>query len=358
VKKAAEARETPQGKNILLSASPHIRSGESTRRIMWTVSATLMPAAIWAVYFFGIGSALVLAVSIISAVFTEAAVEKIFKAPLTVGDGSAFLTGVLVAFVLPPNCPLYVAAVASFTGIAVAKMAFGGLGSNIWNPALIGRAFVQFAYPQYVSLSEWPIGKSAASAAGAMKASAIGISGSGQAVHAVTQASPLSDTALGTTLSDSPMYGYFDLVTGTIPGSLGEVFKIWLIIGGIYLICRRYVNWRVPFFYILTVAVLVYVFPGKKISSQGFFSGDVIYHIFSGGLILGAFYMATDMVTTPITNKGLIVFGIGCGVLTAVIRLYGGFPEGVCYSILLMNTATPLIDKIIQPKVFGGGKKK
>jgi electron transport complex protein RnfD len=178
------------------------------------------------------------------------------------------------------------------------------------------------------------------------------------ALHAVTQASPLSETALQAAVTDSPMYSYFDLITGTVSGCLGEVSKILLIIGGFYLIYRKYVNWRVPFFYILTVAVLVYLLPGKKIPSQGFFSGDVMYHVFSGGLILGAFYMATDMVTTPITNKGLITFGIGCGVLTAVIRLYGGYPEGVCYSILLMNTATPLIDRIFQPKVFGARKKK
>ena len=154
------------------------------------------------------------------------------------------------------------------------------------------------------------------------------------------------------------IYNYFDLVIGRVPGCLGEVSKVLLILGGLYLIHRRYVNWRVPFFYILSVAALVYIFPGKKIASQGFFHGDVLYHVFSGGLILGAFYMATDMVTTPLTNGGLIIFGIGCGLLTGIIRLYGAYPEGVCYSILLMNTATPLIDRMCATKVFGARKKK
>ena len=330
-----------ESRSILLSASPHIRSGESTRRIMWTVSATLAPAAAWSVYFFGWRSAIIIGSGIVSAVLSEALIELVFKKPVTIGDGSAFLTGFLVAFILPSNCPVYVPAVASFVAIAFAKMTFGGLGQNIWNPALIGRAFVQFAYPQYVSLSEWPFGRGGIAAA-----------------DAITSASPLSEEALRSSLSDVSHYEYLDLFLGKIPGCLGEVSKVLLILGGLYLIYRRYVNWRIPFFYIITLAIIVFVFPGKKIASQGFFSGDFVYHVFSGGLILGAFYMATDMVTTPMTNKGLIVFGIGCGVLTGIIRLYGGYPEGVCYSILLMNTATPMIDRIFRVRVFGGGKRK
>ena len=330
-----------ESRNILLSASPHIRSEESTRRIMWTVSASLAPAAVWAVYFFGWGSALVMASGVISAVLTEALIEMIFKKPVTIGDGSAFLTGLLVAFVLPSNCPVYVPAVASFVGIGLAKMVFGGLGQNIWNPALIGRAFVQFAYPQYVSLSRWPFGRGAVAA-----------------VEAVTGASPLSEEVLQSRFSGVSHYSYLDLLFGRIPGCLGEVSKVLLILGGLYLIYRRYVNWRVPVFYIATLAIFVYVFPGKKMPSQGFFEGDFAYHILSGGLILGAFYMATDMVTTPITNGGLVAFAIGCGLLTGIIRQYGGYPEGVCYSILLMNTATPMIDRVFKTKVFGGARNK
>lgn len=326
--------------SVLLAVSPHIRSVETTQRIMWTVSATLAPAAAWAIYFFGWNAARVIAVSIMSAVLTEALIEAIFKKPITISDGSAFLTGLLVAFTLPSSCPIYVGAVASLIAIAFAKMAFGGLGSNIWNPALIGRAFVQFAYPQFVSLSRWPLG------------------GSVGPVQAISSASPLSYSALKTTLGGLPAYEYFDLIIGRIPGCLGEVSKVLLILGGLYLIYRRYVNWRVPFFFIASLAIFVYILPGKKIPSQGFFNGDVLYHIFSGGLILGAFYMATDMVTTPLTNKGLIAFGIGCGLLTGIIRLYGGYPEGVCYSILLMNTATAMIERILKPKVFGARKKK
>ena len=306
---------------------------------MWSVALALAPAAAASVVLFGPSALAVMAASIVTAVATEAVIQKLRGQPVTVSDGSAFVTGLLLAFVLPSTAPLYVPVVGSFVAIAIAKQCFGGLGYNIWNPALIGRAFVQLAYGSKVSLSEWPAPRWCTMLTG----ETVG------GYDTLTQASPLFKGG------ENIEYEYVDLFLGTIPGCLGETCALALVVGGVFLIVRGYVDWRVPAFYLGTAAVLAAALPGREWIEDSVpqLVGNPGYHILAGGMVLGAFFMATDMVTTPLTKTGMAVFGAGCGILTMLIRFYAGYPEGVCYSILLMNTVTPLIDRWCKPKVFG-----
>jgi Na+-translocating ferredoxin:NAD+ oxidoreductase subunit D len=318
--------------NLLrVSASPHIRSEESINKIMWSVNLALLPACIYGVYIFGIKAFAVIMASIISAVAAEYFAEKFMKKPVTITDGSAVLTGLLIAMCLPPDLPIYMAVIGSFVAIVIAKHSMGGLGYNIFNPAHIARAALMVSWP--VAMTTW-------------RSMSVGI-------DAVASATPLNilkqqgyaqlvDTFGGTG------YLYKAMFLGSRSGSIGETSTILLILGGIYLIYKKYVNWQVPVLMIGTVGILTWVF-----GPAGLFTGDPIFHMMAGGLIIGAFFMATDMVTVPITVKGQIIFAIGAGALTALIRLVGGYPEGVCYSILLMNSITPLIDRFTQPSRFG-----
>jgi len=313
--------------NLIVSSSPHIRSEESIPRIMWTVVLALAPGGVVGVALFGTPALMVICLAVASAVATEAAIQTLRGGSITTSDGSAFLTGLLLAYVLPPNVPWYVPVVGGVFAIGVAKQAFGGLGNNIWNPALAARAFLQLAYPAKVSLSAWPAPR----------------------LDAVTQASPLFK-GMG-----ASQYELLDLLLGKVPGCVGETSALALLIGGVFLIYRGYVNWRVPLFYVVTVFVLTWILPDAKNVAQNapHLVHQPLYHILAGGIFLGAFFMATDMVTSPLSHRGLVVFAIGCGLLTALIRYYTGYPEGVCYSILLMNTATPLIDRYTRPRVYG-----
>jgi electron transport complex protein RnfD len=303
-------------------------------------------------YFFGLGGLRTYVLSIASALAAEAVCLKMRSKPLELlKDGSAFLTGLLFAMVIPPYVAWYVPVVGSAFAVAIAKHAFGGLGNNIWNPALSARIFVQFAYSDQISLSKWPTPRflwgsmtemgDAFTAASPMQAGA----------DAWTMATPLAQSVGERTWS------HLDLLLGqAVNGCLGETCKLALIIGGIYLIARRIVDWRIPVAYIGTVFLLTWLLPLPEGAPAHL--GDPFYQVLAGGLMIGAFFMATDMVTTPVTQMGRLVFGIGCGVITAIVRRYGGYPEGVCYSIVLMNTATPLIDRWIQPRVYGSRTPK
>jgi len=341
-----------------VSTSPHLRSPESIPRIMWQVVAALIPAGFWAVYAFGAGALRVIALSVVAAVAAEALLQRLRGGKVTVSDGSAFLTGLLLAYCLPAYTtaasaaggegvaplPWFVPVVGAVVAIAIAKQAFGGLGGNIWNPALVGRAFVQVAWPSHVSLTQWP---------------------SPRGVDAVTQATPL--TALKGALATGSAQvgglvtwrGVGDLFLGKVAGSLGEVSALLLLLGGAYLIARGYVDWRLPLSYLAVVFVGALLYGALRYHvPQGDLPRLGLYHLFAGGVMLGAFFMATDMVTTPLTRRGQVIFGLGCGVLTVLIRFARGYPEGVCYSILLMNTATPLIDRHTRPRVFGSRTRK
>ena len=321
---------------LLVGSSPHVRDADSINRIMWNVVAALVPAAAMSVYFFGAGALLVYVLSIAAAEATELACLRIRNRPLHhAADGSALITGVLLAMVLPPGVAWYCPLVGGAFAMAIVKHAFGGLGNNVWNPALAARIFLQFAYPTQVSLAQWPVPRPLW----------------GIATDAVTMASPLAKEGGPAALK------YMDLLFGNgVVGSLGETCKVALIVGGVYLIIRKAVDWRIPACYIAAVLVLTWLLPVKAGSPA--WEKDPLYHVLSGGLVIGAFFMATDMVTTPVTRTGRAVFGAGCGLLVAVIRRYGGYPEGVAYSTVIMNTFVPLIDRWVRPRVYGSKTPK
>jgi electron transport complex protein RnfD len=335
---------------LLVGSSPHLRDADSIRKIMWSVVMALLPAAALSVYFFGAGVLSVYAISIASAEATELLWLRVRGKPLHhAADGSAFVTGMLLAMVLPPGVAYYCPLVGGAFAIAVAKQPFGGLGSNIWNPALAARVFLQFAYPKQISLASWTVPRLLW----------------GTVVHAETMASPLAKEGVGAPLS------HLDLLFGNgVPGCIGETCKVALIAGGVFLIVRRIVDWRIPLCYLGTVFVLAWALPvgenvpawARAMASPGgspdAWVRDPLFHVLSGGLVIGAFFMATDMVTTPITRAGRAVFAVGCGLLVTVIRRYGGYPEGVAYSIVIMNTCVPLIDRWIRPRVYGSRTPK
>jgi len=311
---------------FIVSASPHIRvKGEDTPRVMRAVNMSLLPTLIASVYIFGWRSLLVIAVSIASCIAAEAVSQKMLGRKITVRDGSAAVTGLLFAFTLPPAIPLWIVVVGAVIAIFIVKQLFGGLGYNIFNPALAARAVLLASWP--AAMTTWTV-------------PVLSFCG----VDAVTGASPLNIVKMHLAHLGVPSApSYWAMFAGSIPGSIGETCKLTLLIGAAILIIRKVIDWRTPASFIGAVAVLSF-----------FFKRDPVSEILSGGLILGAFFMATDMVTAPTTKKGKLIFGLGCGAITSLIRIYGGFPEGVCYSILFMNCLTPLIDKYVRPRRFGG----
>ena len=304
---------------LIVSTSPHLYKEESVSRIMWMVVLSLLPAGIAGIFIFGEGALRVIILSIVSALITEGLLQVLTKKKITVLDGSAFLTGLLLAFNLPPEVPLWLPVVGAFFAIAIGKAVFGGLGQNIFNPALVGRVFLMASWPKYMT--------------------------NFSQLDAVSTATPLALIKKGRILEN---ISYGDLFLGKHGGCIGEVCILALALGAIFLFIRGYLSWHIPIPYILTVGLFTYLFGPK-----GLFTGDWLFHILSGGLILGAFFMATDYVTSPLTRKGQIIFGVGCGLLTAIIRLWGGYPEGVSYAILMMNAATPIIDRYTRNRIYG-----
>jgi len=308
--------------NLIVSGSPHIHKQESVPWIMWTVVASLIPAGIAGVIIFGLNALWVTLVAVIAAVLSEAVSEILTKKKITILDGSAVITGVLLAFNLPSNVPLWLPVVGAIFSIVIGKQVFGGLGQNIFNPALVGRIFLMASWPKYMTIFTKPF-----------------------SYDAVTSATPLAILKEGKILEH---ISYLDLFLGKHGGCIGEVCILALLIGAAILLIKGYISWHIPVTYILTTAIFTYIFGAKQL-----LHGDWLFHILSGGLILGAFFMATDYVATPLTIKGQIIFGIGCGLLTAIIRLWGGYPEGVSYAILMMNAATPFIDRYTKSRFYG-----
>lgn len=311
---------------FIVSSSPHLINRRLySAQIMWLVTASLIPTGIIGIFIFGVSAAWLIVVCVASCVAVEAAIQKMRRQPVTIADGSAVLTGLLLAYNLSSTVPLWLAVVGSVFAIAIAKQAFGGLGHTIFNPALAGRVFLLSAWPKHMTTFAKPF-------------------------DVVTSATPLALIKEGkmNTLAETGST-YLDLFIGNRGGCLGEVCVAALLVGAAYLLYKRLISWHIPFSYLATVAVMSWIFGSR----QGLFGGDVLFHLFSGGLILGAFFMATDYVTSPFTYKGHLVFGIGCGVLTSVIRFWGGYPEGVSYAILMMNIAVPLIDRWTRPRRYG-----
>jgi electron transport complex protein RnfD len=303
---------------LLVSSSPHIRSNESTERIMRDVVIALLPATFFGFYNFGLQAFLVTIVSILVCMGTEAGFQFLTKQRITINDYSAVITGLLLALNVPHTLPLWMVAIGAFFAIFVIKQLFGGLGQNFMNPALGARAFllVSFAEP----MTKWVLDDMAT-------------------------ATPLEILKNG---GDLPALS--QVFFGHIAGSLGETSVLALLIGGAYLLARKVISWRIPAFYIGTVFVLMALLGG-----HGLDMNYLGYQIFSGGLILGAFFMATDYASSPVTPLGQIIFAIGIGVITVVIRLYGGYPEGVSFAILFMNLWVPIIERYTVPKAFGEG---
>ena len=312
---------------FLAGSSPHIRSQESTARIMREVLLALAPAAGASIFFFGFRALLLLMVTVVTCLATEYGWTLLLKKKNTLWDGSAAVTGVLLGFNLPVGIPLWIAAIGGIFAIIIVKQLFGGLGHNFMNPVLAARAFMMVSWP--VAMTSWV---------------APGIDG-------ISTATPLALMKAGTA-AVGQMPTLLNMFLGNKGGCIGETSGLALLIGVLYLVYRKVITLETPFAFITTTAMITWVLGGKTL-----FTGDFILSIFSGGLILGAFFMATDYTTSPITVKGRWIMGIGCGLLTAVIRLYGGYPEGVSYAILLMNLVVPLIDKATLPKIFGGGKQ-
>lgn len=321
---------------LLLTASPHLKAPDSTPRIMWNVVGSLVPIVAVAVYYFGPSALLVMAAAIAGAM----GVEWIFGKNQSLWDGSAAITGILLGLCLPAGFPLWMAFVGGAFGVAFGKLVFGGLGQNPFNPALVGRAFLQAAFPTAITTwpstqMEWGAWKGANFAAPLL---------TGEAADVVTAATPL-----GLWKFEGEITNLFSLMMGNTGGSLGETAGILILICGGYLALRKYLNWRIPAGIFLTVFVfseILYLIDGQAFPPPFFM-------LFSGGLMLGAMYMATDMVTSPVTNLGAWIFAVGIGILVVLIRVWGGLPEGVMYAILFMNAFVPFINRATQPRVFG-----
>ena len=309
-------------KNLAVSSSPHLRDHVSTRRIMQEVCLALAPAGIAGIILFGSQAAVLIAASVISAVLAEYFYQKLTHQKVTVGDWSAVVTGLLLAYNLPANAPVWLAVVGAVIAIVLVKQIFGGIGSNFMNPALAARAilFVSWA----TQMTTYPATRFM--------------------LDGVSTATPLNSLGTGSVAGVNLM----DLFLGNIPGVLGETCKLALLLGGVYLILRRIVDWKIPVTFIATVFVCYLIKDDAEMA---------LYQILSGGLFLGAFFMATDYATSPVTNPGRVIMGIGCGIFLFVIRAYASYPEGCSFAILLMNVATPLIDKYTMPKPFGEVKQ-
>ena len=320
---------------LIVSLSPHVHGGDSVQRNMYGVCIALVPALLASLWFFGLGAAIVLATSVLACVLFEWAIAKFLLKShrCTICDGSAVLTGLLLGFNLPSNLPLWIIVIGALVAIGVGKMTFGGLGCNPFNPALVGRVFLLISFP--VQMTSWPV--------------------PGQLTElgtdAVTGATPLAELAAGN-LDAIP--SATDLLLGNTGGSLGEVSALCLLLGLAFMLWRKIITWHIPVSILGTVAVFTAILWGVDSTQYA----NPLFHLLTGGMMLGACYMATDYVTSPMTHKGQIIYGICIGLLTVVIRLWGAYPEGMSFAILIMNAFTPLINNYCKPKRFGEVAKK
>ena len=331
-------------KHLEIGSSPHVTDGASVDVIMRNVFLALLPVTVFAVYAFGTGAALVLATATISCILTEHLLCKWTGQASTVGDWSVAITGLLYGLTLPPDLPLWMVVVGGVFGVGVGKFLFGGLGSNAFNPALVGRAFLQAAFPQAMTHWQLPFAEDRFSS---IPSSIMTIPGAEPTYDAVTTATPLARMKFEAVFAADT-----ELMAGLTSGSVGETCGVLILLGGAYLVVRNMMNWRIPASIFITVAAMTWAF---QIYDPETYPGPM-FMLFSGGLMLGAIFMATDMVASPITNSGCWLYGALIGLLVVVIRFWGGMPEGVMYAILLANAVSPHIDNLIQPRVFGTGR--
>ena len=322
--------------NFTISPSPHIHGGDSIEKNMYGVLIALIPTFIFSIVFFGLGAILVTLTSVVACLVFEYVIQKyLMKQRPTIWDGSAIITGVLLAFNLPSSLPLWIVVIGALVAIGIGKMSFGGLGNNIFNPALVGRVFLLISFP--VQMTSWPVPNGFAT------------------TDAVTGATPLAlvkeAVKSGQTISDALASGGFttgNLIIGNIGGSLGEVAALGLLLGFAYMLIRKIISWHIP----IAIFATVIVFSGiLNLAYPEHFAGP-IFHLFTGGMMLGAIFMATDYVTSPMTHKGMLIYGVGIGLLTVIIRVFGAYPEGMSFAILIMNGFTPLINRYCKPVRF------
>ncbi len=322
---------------LVISPSPHVHSGFSMTKMMWTVVYAMIPAWLVAVYFFGWGAIYLMGVAVASCLFFEWAISKyILKVPPSLMDGSALITGMLLALNIPTNLPIYIIIIGSLVAIGIGKMSFGGLGQNPFNPALVGRVFMLISFP--AAMTTWPLPKALDfSLDGTTGATPLGIIKEG-----VRNGESVSDL-----MTQIPPL--WELAIGNLGGSMGEISAIAILLGMIYMLYKYTITWHIPISMILTV----FVFSGiMHWINPDLYAGPV-FHLLTGGLMLGAVFMATDLVTSPMSRKGQLLFGVGAGLLTVVIRTWGAYPEGVSFAILLMNGWVPLINRYMKPKRYG-----
>ncbi|MEG1749165.1 MAG: RnfABCDGE type electron transport complex subunit D [Tannerellaceae bacterium] len=318
-----------ENNNLIVSLSPHLHGGDSISKNMYGVLIALIPAFLVSLYFFGLGALIVTAASVVSCVLFEYLIQKfLMKKEPTLCDGSVILTGVLLAFNLPANLPIWIIVIGAMAAIGIGKMSFGGLGNNIFNPALVGRVFLLISFP--AQMTTWPTPDVFPMTY----------------TDAQTGATVLSMMKEGTAVLPS----YLDMLMGRMGGSLGEVSAVALLLGLAFLLVRKIITWHIP----VSVIGTVFVFSGLMHLVDPVQFASPFVHLLSGGLLLGAIFMATDYVTSPMSKNGMLVYGVGIGVLTTVIRLFGAYPEGMSFAILIMNAFTPLINNYIKPKHFGG----
>ncbi len=323
---------------LTISGSPHDYSDQSTKKIMWGVVIALVPTMLVSFWYFGLGAVYITLTSVLACVLFEFLIQKyLLKGNSTITDGSAVITGILLALNVPSNLPIWMIIVGALVAIGVAKMTYGGLGKNPFNPALIGRVFLLMSFP--VNMTSWPLPTVNRTAF----------------LDAVTGPTALGTIKEGLAKGESVQQlinnipSYTDMFLGNIGGSLGEVSAIAIILGGLFMLFRKIITWHIPASFILTV----FAFTGILFLMDNTKYVDPIFHLLTGGLMLGAIFMATDMVTSPMTKSGMLLFGFGCGLLTVLIRVWGSYPEGVSFAILIMNALVPLINKGFKPKKFG-----
>lgn len=306
--------------NLHISTGPHLRTRTDTRSLMMDVLIALLPSTAAAIYFYGIRAAIIIAVSVASAVLAEFIWQKAMKRPVRIGDLSAALTGLLLALNMPAHVPFWIPLIGSAFAIIIVKQLFGGIGCNFLNPALAARAVLLTSWPKYMASAILPM-------------NVLGASTAKTAVDAVTSATPLSGATGWTTM---------DMFLGNIPGTIGETCKVAILIGLVYLLVRRVIDWIIPTLFVATVVLMSWIL-----------GSDPLTAILTGGVLFGAVFMATDYVTNPMYKAGHAIFAVGCGVLVVLIRKFGSYPEGVTYAILLMNIVTPLIDRSLKRRVYG-----
>lgn len=324
---------------LLISPSPHVHSGDSIEKNMYGVLIALIPAFICSVLFFGMGAVIVTLTSVLACLFFEYVIQKyLLRQQPTIFDGSALITGVLLAFNVPSNLPVWIIIIGALVAIGIGKMSFGGLGCNIFNPALVGRVFLLISFP--VQMTTWPPVQGFVN-------SSIDVQ-TGATPLAMLKEALKTGHSVSDVLSADTFVGYKNMLLGNMSGSLGEVAALALLIGFVYMLFRKIITWHVP----VTIFATVIIFTGiLHLCNPEQFAGPV-FHLLSGGMMLGAIFMATDYVTSPMSHKGMYIFGAGIGILTVVIRVFGAYPEGMSFAILIMNAFTPLINRYCKPARF------